>query len=157
MKTVIEVIVEVEIARPRPEVWAFVSDLGRLPEWLGEFESARCDSDGPIAVGSVVRYTLQPGHRDGTMEIVELEPGVRLGWDGPPLAWGGGAARPRGFLELADTGYGGTRLTGHFQPELTGTQVLLAPYLKLWLRRQRRTDSQRLKALLEASTESDDL
>jgi uncharacterized protein YndB with AHSA1/START domain len=150
----IEVIVQVEIERPPPVVWSFLSDVERLPEWLGEFEAAHDESDGPAGVGTVVRYTLKPGHRSGTFEIVEWDPPRRMAWDGPPLRWAGGAARPRGSHTLAEAGEGGTSLVSRYQPELTGTQVLLAPYLKRWLRRQRRVDMQTLKASLEAGIPS---
>ena len=150
MRTSIEVIIEVEIARPRLAVWSFISDAERTPEWLGEFESVSQESEGPIGVGTVVRYTLAPGRRSGTYEIVEWDPGHRLAWDGPPLAWGGGAARPRGSFEVVDAGEGHTRFVARFQPELTGMQVLLRPYLKRWLTRRRMTDTQTLKAMLEA-------
>ena len=63
-------IVEVEIGRPRSVVWSFVSDIERMPEWLGEIEATRTETDGPVGVGTVVRYTLQSGHRSGTFEIV---------------------------------------------------------------------------------------
>ena len=150
MRTSIDVSFEVEIERPPSVVWAFVSDIERAPEWMWEFESATKESDGPTAVGTVARYTLQPGHRSGTLEIVEWDPGRRLAWDGPPLRWGGGAARPRGSFELTDAGGGHTLLVSHYQPELTGTQVLLRPYLQRWLRKRRQADTQTLKALLEA-------
>jgi uncharacterized protein YndB with AHSA1/START domain len=154
MRTSIEVIVEVEIERPRPAVWSFVSDAERLPEWLGEFEAAHEESDGPTGVGTVVRYTLKSGHRSGTFEIVEWDPPRRMAWDGRPLRWAGGAARPRGSHTLAETGEGRTSLVSRYQPELTGTQVLLGPYLKRWLRRQRLADMQTLKASLEADARS---
>jgi uncharacterized protein YndB with AHSA1/START domain len=151
VKTTIEVTVEVEIAAPRAAVWAFVTDAERLPEWLEEFESAHQVSEGPPGVGTIVRYTIKQGHRSGTVETVEWEPESRMSWDGPPLAWAGGGARPRGSYELTDAGEGRTLLTAHFRPELSGTQVLLSPYLKRWVRRQRHADAQKLKALLEGN------
>jgi uncharacterized protein YndB with AHSA1/START domain len=154
LRTSIDVTIEVEIARPRLAVWSFLSEVERAPEWLGEFESARQESDGPIGVGTVVRYTVAPGHRSGTYEIVEWDPGHRVAWDGPPLAWGGGTARPRGSFEVFDAGEGHARFVARFQPELTGMQVLLRPYLKRWLRRRRMTDTQTLKAILEANAPS---
>ena len=149
MKTSLEVVVEVEIGRPRPEVWSFLADTERLPEWLGEFEAAHEESDGPPGLGAVVRYTIT-GRRSGTFEIVEWDPPRRFAWDGPPLRWAGGAARPRGSHELTEVGEGRTLLVTRYQPELTGTQVLLRRYLKRWLRRRRREDAQTLKALIEA-------
>jgi uncharacterized protein YndB with AHSA1/START domain len=146
----IEVSVEVEIERPPSAVWSFMADFERMSEWLGEFEAAHAESDGPAGVGTVVRYTLRPGHRSGTFEIVEWDPPRRSAWDGPPLRWAGGGVRPRGSHELAQAGEGRTLLVSRYQPELSGTNVLLGPYLKRWLRRQRRADAQTLKALLES-------
>jgi uncharacterized protein YndB with AHSA1/START domain len=157
VRTSIEVIVEVEVERPPSVVWSFISDAERLPEWLGEFEAAHEESDGPTGVGTVVRYTVAPGHRSGTFEIVEWDPPRRMAWDGPALRWAGGGARPPGSHALAQAGEGRTLLVGHYRPELTGTQVLLRPYLKRWLRRQRRASAQRLKALLEAEASSHDV
>jgi uncharacterized protein YndB with AHSA1/START domain len=150
LRTSIEVIVEVEIERPPAVVWSFITDSERLPEWFAEFEAAHEESDGPVGVGSVVRYTVAPGHRSGTFEIVEWDPPRKLAWDGPPLRWAGGGGRPRGSHALTQAGEGRTLFVGHYRPELTGTQVLLRPYLKRWLRRERHASAQRLKTLLEA-------
>jgi uncharacterized protein YndB with AHSA1/START domain len=149
MKIGIEVIVEVEVAAPRAAVWAFVSDSERIPEWFEEIESVEQESDGPPGLGTVVRYTVDPGHRSGTMATVEWEPGSKLEWDGPPLTWAGGGARPRGSFELSDAGEGRTHFRGTFRPELSGTQILLAPYLKRWLGRHRRAGAAKMKALVE--------
>jgi len=149
MRRTIEVQIEVLIVRPSEEVWAFVSDLQRLPQWLEEFCVVVKQSEGPVGEGTVFRYTIEPGDRSSTFEIVEWEPGHRLVWDGPPLRWHVGAARPRGYFEVADVGQGRTRLVSCYRPELQGAMVLLAPAMKRWLRRQRRIDSDRLKTLLE--------
>jgi hypothetical protein len=108
-------------------------------------------SEGPVGEGAIFRYTLDPGDRSGTLEIVEWEPGHRLAWDGPPLKWHGGAGRPRGYFEVTDAGEGRARLVSCYQPVLTGTMSLLAPVMKRWLRKQRLSDTARLKALLESS------
>ena len=149
MKTTIEAIVEVEIERPRWDVWSLIADLERIPEWFGEFEGAREESEGPPGVGTVVRYTLPPG-RSGTFEVVEWDPPHRMAWDGPPLHWWGGGARPRGSHTLTETGESRTLLVSHYRPELVGTLVLLRPYLKGWLSRERRASALALKALAEA-------
>ncbi len=154
MKTQVEVTAEVEIDAPRDAVWAVITDTERLPEWFEEFESAHQESPGPPGPGSVVRYTIRQGHRSGTFEIVEWEPGSKISWNGPPLAWMGGAMRPRGSHELSDAGEGRTRYTGHFRPELSGLQVLLRPYLKRWIRRARRASTLKLKAMVEADSPS---
>jgi uncharacterized protein YndB with AHSA1/START domain len=149
MKARIDLTLAIEVDAPRADVWRFVTDVGRLPEWFSEFESTKQESPGPIGLGSVARYTITSGGRSGTWEVVEWEPGFRLSWDGPPLAWMGGGARPRGTFQLADAGEERTRFTGHFRPELSGTQVLLYPYLKRWLRREREASLRRLKEIVE--------
>ena len=66
----------------------------------------------------------------------------------------GGGARPRGTFQLVDAGEGRTRFTGRFRPELSGTQVLLRPYLNRWLRRERQESVRKMKALVEESAGS---
>ena len=154
LKTTIEEIVEVEIERPPSEVWAFINDTARLPEWIAEFASARDEPDSPTGVGSVVHYTLKQGNRSGTFEIVEWDPPRRTAWDGPPLRAMGGGLRPRGSHELTAAGEGRTLLVSHYRPEVSGLQVLLRPYLKRWVRRERRASARALKALVEAAARS---
>ena len=149
MRTSFQLTVEVEIERPLADVWAYASDSERAPEWLGEWVAARRETPGPTGIGSVIRYTVEPGDRSGTFEIVEWDPPHRVAWDGPPLPWAGGGARPRGSFNLSETGPGRTRLVARFEPELTGTLVLMRPYLKRGLRRRRRDDAMTLKAKLE--------
>jgi uncharacterized membrane protein len=148
----IEVRLEAVIARPPEEVWAFASDMERLPEWIGEFRAVTKQSEGPSAEGSVFRYTIDPGGRSGTLQLTEWTAGKRAAWDGPPLAMSLGAARPRGFVEVLDAGRGRTRIVTCYRPELQGAAALLAPVLRRWLRKQRRADGERLRTLLERST-----
>jgi uncharacterized protein YndB with AHSA1/START domain len=154
VRTTIEAIVEVEIERPPSEVWSFINDAARLPEWIAEFAAAQDESDGPIGVGAVVRYTLRHGNRSGAFEIVEWDPPRRMAWDGPPLRAAGGAMRPRGSHELAGAGEGRTLVVSHYRPELSGLQVLLRSYLRRWLRRERNASARALKALVEAAAGS---
>lgn len=154
LRTSIELTVEIEIERPPSEVWSVLSDAERLPEWFAEFEEARQESAGPSGLGTVIRYTLRTGHRSGTFEIVEWDPPRRLAWDGPPLRWAGGGARPRGSHALAQAGDGRTLVVSRYHPELSGTQVLLRPYLKRWLRRERHASARALKAMVEAAPAS---
>ena len=148
MRTSIEVSVAVEIGRPVEAVWSYLTDTPRMPEWISEFEEAHEETDRPTGVGTVVRYALE-GNRSGTWEVVEWAPPHRYAWDGPPLPWAGGGARPRGSHTLTEAGEGRTLLVTRYEPELIGTLVLLRPYLWWWLRRQRPKDAQVLKAALE--------
>lgn len=154
MKTSIDVTIEIEIERPVSAVWSFLSEAERLPEWLSEFKEAHEESDPPMNVGTIVRYTLD-GDRSGTWEVVEWTPPHRWAWDGPPLPWAGGGARPRGSHTLSQAGDGRTLLVTRYQPELIGTLVFLRPYFTWWLRRQRRQDAKTLKTILENEAHRD--
>lgn len=145
--------IEIEIERPVEQVWAFVSDLTRLPEWLDEFEEVVKEAPEPLGKGSVWRYTVRPGPRTSTLEVVEWEPGRRLGWDGPPLPMAGGGGRPRGWFEVQKLDERRTLFLSHYEPELSGPLVLLRPYMRRWLKKQRTADTRRLKELIEASDE----
>ena len=129
-----------------------VSDVTRLPEWLEEFVVVVQVSDGPVCKGTVFRYTLAPGpgERSGLLEFVEWAPG-RLAWDGPPLRSRLGGARPRGSFEVTELSANRSRFVSRYEPELSGLLVLMRPALRLWVRRQRATDAQRLKGILEQS------
>ena len=129
-------------------MWDYLADTERIPEWVREFTEVRVVSEGRVGVGSVVEYTVE-GDRSGTWEIVEWDPPRRIAWDGPPLPWVGGGGRPRGSQNLAEAGEERTLLVSRYEPELTGTLVLMRPYLKRWLRRQRQKDAQALKSILE--------
>ena len=142
--------IAIEIERPIDEVWAFVSNAENLPKWLQEFEAVVKESEGPIGRGTVFRYTLGPGHRSATIEVVDWRPGRRFAWDGPPLRSRGGGARPRGFFELSAADHRRTRFVSRYQPQLTGTLALMRPILKRWVRRHRTADTRRLKELLES-------
>ena len=130
-----------------------MNDTARLPEWFAEFTSARDESGGSDGLGAVVHYTLQ-GNRSGTFEIVEWDPPRRMAWDGPPLRSLGGASRPRGSHELAAVGENRTLVVSHYRPEVSGFLVLLRPYLKRWVRRERTASARTLKALVEAAPKS---
>jgi uncharacterized protein YndB with AHSA1/START domain len=152
-RTSLDVEITVEIERPSEEVWAFVSNAERLPQWLDEFEAVVKESDGPVGRGTMFRYTLAPGHRSATGEVVEWEPGRRFAWDGPPLRSRGGGFRPRGSFEVSAIDERRSRFVSRYQPELTGTLAIMRPYLARWLRRQRVADTRHLKQLLESRGE----
>ncbi|MGH2836441.1 MAG: SRPBCC family protein [Solirubrobacteraceae bacterium] len=111
----------VEVARPVAEVFAYVTDPTRMPEW--QQGCVRGELDGPAThVGSrctTVRR-IGAGERAVTTEITEYDPPRRWadrGIDGPiraligvtvePLA---GGARSRVTIEVDFTGHGIGRL-----------------------------------------------
>jgi uncharacterized protein YndB with AHSA1/START domain len=152
LRTSIEVIVEVEVDRPPAAVWSFLSDAARIPEWFSELTVTRIEPEEDIGVGTRVHYALAPGDRTSTLEVVEWDPPRRMAWDGPPLRMLGGTARPRGSHTLTQTGGERTLLRSVYRPELSGAAVLLRPYIKRWLRRERQASADALKVALEGTT-----
>jgi uncharacterized protein YndB with AHSA1/START domain len=150
VKATVEVTVEVDIERPPGVVWEVVADPARSPEWIEEFVESHAVTEGEPRVGSVVSYTIVPGPRTGTFELTGWDPPRRMAFEGPPLRSALGAGRPRGSFELSERDDRATHLVCTFRPELVGMAVLLKPYFRRWLRRQRAADLLKLKAIVEA-------
>jgi uncharacterized membrane protein len=68
----------VEIARPADEVFAWLTDLARLPEWQESVIESR--SEGPLGEGArIVERRRLLGHEAETeLEVKSFEPGRRL-------------------------------------------------------------------------------
>jgi uncharacterized protein YndB with AHSA1/START domain len=112
----------IEVARPPGEVFAYVTDPARLPEWQDGVVSARMATDGPPRPGSRFTTTTRIGGAEqvSTLEITEISPprvwAVR-GLDGPvrvratvtvdPLEGGAGS---RVTLTLDFSGHGPGRM-----------------------------------------------
>jgi carbon monoxide dehydrogenase subunit G len=65
-----------EIARPMHEVWAYLTDPERVPEWQSSAESSHQVSDGPMGVGTRLRDERRFMGRRATsdVEVSEYEP-----------------------------------------------------------------------------------
>jgi uncharacterized protein YndB with AHSA1/START domain len=76
----VDVLTEVEIARPPDEVAAFAADPVNATRWYENIESVDPKHAGPPAVGSRASFTARFLGRSltYTYEIRELEPGRRL-------------------------------------------------------------------------------
>lgn len=58
----------VAVARPVPDVLAYVTDLERLAEWQSNVVSVTKETDGPMGPGTRLREV-----RRGVLRIAELE------------------------------------------------------------------------------------
>ncbi len=71
-----EIVESIEISRHPEEVFSYVTDFSRFPDWQGGVVSARREGDAPLAVGSRAVVTRRAGPRElaRTEEITELRP-----------------------------------------------------------------------------------
>jgi uncharacterized protein YndB with AHSA1/START domain len=112
------IVESIEIARPPEDVFAYVTDPSRLPEWQKSAVSARQEGEATTRVGTRVVVTRRLGKREipMTAELTELDPPrtwALRGIDGPvrgivkgtvdPLE---GGERSRVTIELDFEGHG---------------------------------------------------
>jgi uncharacterized protein YndB with AHSA1/START domain len=141
----------IEISRRPEDVFSYVTDPSRLPEWQESVVSVRRVGDAPLAVGSRAVVTRRVGRREQamTVDLTELNPpsswAVR-GIDGPVRGIIKGTIEPLGDGERS-------RVTIALDFEGHGIGKLLVP---LVVRRQARTEmprnQQKLKERLESGT-----
>lgn len=67
----------IEIARPAAEVFEYISNFERNPEWQSGMQAARFTSIGPLRVGSTYEQTARFLGREirSTFEVTALMPG----------------------------------------------------------------------------------
>jgi uncharacterized protein YndB with AHSA1/START domain len=140
----------VEIERRREDVFAYVTDPARFPEWQEAVVRASPQGGGPLQRGSRFSLTRRMGKREQTMtsELTDYSPPESYAFrvvDGPVRAFG------KGRLEAL--GDERTRFTFELDFEGHGIGKLLVP---LFVRRQAAKElpesHANLKKQLESST-----
>jgi uncharacterized protein YndB with AHSA1/START domain len=145
----VRVELEVEIARPRAEVFDYLARGENMPGWMSEFQSVEQLSDGPPGLGTTYRYRLKRPRRASTIEWVEFEQGRRLAFAGGRIRAGFGSLAPGGSLTLQDAGGGATRVAAVYEPRLGGVMRLMGSLVAASIRSGRTNDLRRLKEILE--------
>lgn len=138
----------VEIDRTPDDVFAYVTDMSRFPEWQDKVLAA-APPEAQLAVGSRGTLTRRDGGREQTLtsELTEYEPPRRYAFrvvDGPVRAQGRGTFEP---LE----GGSRTRFTFELDFEGHGIGKLLVP---LVVRRQAGKELEQSHARLKERLES---
>jgi uncharacterized membrane protein len=136
----VDVLTEIEIARPRAEVAAYAADPTNAPEWYENIESV--DVKSPELMTFTARFlgrTLVY-----TYEVRENVPGERF-----VMATQEGPFPMETTYEWSDA-RGGTRMTLRNRGEPSGFAKVGAPMMERAMRRANRKDLDRLKSLLES-------
>ena len=142
-----EVVTEIDVARPREEVAEYAADPDNATAWYENIERVEWKTEPPLTVGSRLAFVARfVGRRLAyTYEITELVPGERLVMrtaDGPfPMET---------TYTWADDGRGGTRMKLRNRGEPSGFSKVAAPMMASAIRRANRRDLERFKQILES-------
>jgi ligand-binding SRPBCC domain-containing protein len=142
----VDVVTEVEIARPREEVAAFAADPGNATAWYKNIKVVEWETPPPVAVGSKLKFRAQFLGRtlEYTYEVRELDPARRF-----VMATAQGAFPMETTYVWEDAAPGRTKMTLRNRGEPSGFAAITAPVMTLAMRRANEADLRRLKALLE--------
>lgn len=142
----VDVLTEIEIARPREQVAAYAADPDNATAWYRNIASVDWQTDRPLRIGSRVSFVANFLRRRlaYTYEVTDLVPGERLVMrtaDGPfPME------TTYSWRETADCS---TSMTLRNRGEPDGFSRLTAPIMTVAMRRANRNDLRALKAILE--------
>jgi uncharacterized membrane protein len=143
----VDVVTEIDIARPRAEVAAFASDPGNATAWYKNIESVEWETAPPVAVGSRMRFVARFLGRtlEYTYEVRSIEPGSRF-----VMSTSDGPFPMETTYTWDDASGGGTRMTLRNRGEPSGFAAVTAPVMSRAMRRANEADLRRLKELLES-------
>jgi uncharacterized protein YndB with AHSA1/START domain len=141
---------EIAVARPRTDVFAYLRDAERLPEYMTEFATVEQVSEGSPRVGTQYRYQMARGQAEGTFEWTKFVPSSHLAWGGPAVSAGLGSMQPAGWWDLSDGPGGTTQVKLVMAPTPGGLFKLLAPFMAAGMRKSNEQSLANLKQRLEA-------
>jgi hypothetical protein len=142
----VDVVSEIEIARPRVDVAAYAADPDNATAWYENIKSVEWQSSRPLAVGTRLAFVARfIGRRLAyTYEVVEFVPAERF-----VMRTAQGPFPMQTTYLWEDAGAGATRMTLRNRGEPAGFAKLTAPMVAAAMRRANRKDLERLKAILE--------
>ena len=142
----VDIVTEIEIARPRGEVAAYAADIDNTTSWYENIKSVEWQTPRPLEVGSRIAFVAEfLGRRLAyTYEIRELVPGERL-----VMSTDEGPFPMETTYSWSDAGDGATRMTLRNRGEPAGFKKMAAPLMARAMRRANEKDLQRLKQVLE--------
>jgi len=142
----VDVLTEIEIARPREEVAAYAADPDNAMSWYQNIKRVDWETPRPLGVGSRVAFVAEFLGRTlaYTYEIRELVPGERL-----VMSTAQGPFPMETTYTWDDAGDGGTRMTLRNRGEPSGFKRVGAPLMARAMRRSNEKDLRDLKRILE--------
>jgi len=142
----VDVVTEIEIARPRSEVAAYAADIDNTTAWYENIKAVEWQTPRPLALGSRIAFVAQfLGRRLAyTYEIIENAPGERL-----VMRTSEGPFPMETTYAWADAGEAATRMTLRNRGEPAGFKRVAAPLMARAMRRANEKDLARLKQILE--------
>ena len=143
----VDVVTEIEIARPRAEVAAYAADPGNATAWYRNIESVAWETPPPAVVGSRVAFVARfLGRRLAyTYEVREIVPGERF-----VMSTSEGPFPMETTYTWADAPGGGTRMTLRNRGEPSGFSKVGAPMMARAMRRANANDLREIKRILES-------
>ena len=140
-----DVLSEIEIARPREHVAAFACDSDNATRWYVNIKSVVWQTPRPMAVGSRLEFDAQFLGRwlAYTYEVAEHVPGERF-----VMSTAQGPF-PMETTYTFEDAPGGSRMTLRNRGEPSGFAKVGAPLMERAMRRANNADLRRLKAILE--------
>ena len=142
----VDVLTEIEIARPCHEVAAYAGDPTNAPSWYANIESVEWKTPPPLALGSEVAFVAHfLGRRLAyTYAIVELVPDARL-----VMRTAEGPFPMETTYTWQAMGERTTRMTLRNRGEPSGFSKIFAPVMAAAMARANRKDLAQLKSRLE--------
>ena len=143
----VDILTEIDIARPRAVVAEYASDLDHTTEWYANIERVDWKSPKPLRVGSQVAFVARfLGRRLAyTYEVRDWVPSERL-----VMSTADGPFPMETTYEWHDSQSGGTTMVLRNRGTPVGFSNVAAPMLVGAMRRANRKDLAQIKAILEA-------
>jgi uncharacterized membrane protein len=143
----VDVVSEIDIARPRAAVAAYASDPDKAPEWYENITSVEWKTPRPLEVGSRIAFVARFLGRElaYTYEVREVTGEERF-----VMSTDGGPFPMETTYAWSDTPSGGTHMMLRNRGMPAGFSRAMSPFMAAAMRRANRKDLKRLKRLLEA-------
>jgi hypothetical protein len=143
----VDVVSEIEVARPRAEVAAYACDPDNATRWYRHIKRVEWVTPKPLQVGSKLDFVAHFLGRTiaYTYEVKELTPGDRL-----VMATSEGPFAMETTYSWSDSAGGGTKMTLRNRGRPSGFGKVAAPMMTSAMRRANAKDLGRLKEILES-------